>query len=372
MKICFIISTLGPGGAERIITNLTGRLARMGHEVSLVTYSNPKTDSYKLDLLVKRVALGAATHSSFLVEKLFNNIKRILMIRSCLADINPEVVVSFVDVTNVQTLLATMGMSIPVVVCERIDPAYHNIGYIWSALRKLVYRFAKRIVVQTKSACNYFNNHHLDKVIIIPNYVQSPKYYVKTPRDTKKQILAVGRLKPQKGFDILIKAFAQIVRKHTDVTLTILGEGTERQGLECLAADLGIYKYLSMPGIQKDIDNYYSSATLFVLSSRYEGFPNALCEAMAAGLPVIAADCPSGPGELVRHEVDGLLVPPEDIQALADSLDKMLGSPKTMAEMGGRAKEITERYSVNSVMRKWQVMLSEVAGQKQISTGGDR
>jgi glycosyltransferase involved in cell wall biosynthesis len=143
----------------------------------------------------------------------------------------------------------------------------------------------------------------------------------------RKLLLAVGRLDVQKGFDLLLESFAQLLSRYPTWDLVILGEGSQRTALADQLIRLGLQGRAKLPGLAGNIGDWYSRADLYVMSSRFEGFPNTLAEAMAHGCPPISFDCDTGPRDLIRHEYDGLLVEANgDVLALTQALDRLMGS----------------------------------------------
>jgi glycosyltransferase involved in cell wall biosynthesis len=159
-------------------------------------------------------------------------------------------------------------------------------------------------------------------------------------------------------------AFAQLKERHPNWNLTILGEGPLRQVLESLRDQLGLTSRVFLLGYVRDTYYYLKKADLFVMCSRFEGFPNALCEAMACGIPVISTDCPSGPREIIRSGENGLLVQPEDVNALALAMDSLMSDEKERKRLGSRAVEVIERFSLEKIMRMWEEVLDASSGHK--------
>jgi glycosyltransferase involved in cell wall biosynthesis len=173
-------------------------------------------------------------------------------------------------------------------------------------------------------------------------------------------MLAIGRLTEQKGFDVLIHAFSELFPRYPDWRLTILGDGPLRPDLERLRDNLGLVGLVEFPGEVKHIHQYLQYVDVFVLSSRYEGFPNSLCEAMACGLAVVATDCQSGPGEIIEDGINGLLAVPNDVHSLASCMDRLMSNEVERKRLGNNASRITERFEPGKILEMWESLVKEV------------
>jgi glycosyltransferase involved in cell wall biosynthesis len=365
VKLLFFIASLQCGGAERVGATLCNHWAGKGWVVTLATFDDGTVPPFfPLAPGVRHVTLGLQRRSTGLLASVINNVRRVPRLRRFVAGERPDRIVSFIDGTNVLALLAAKGTGIPVVVSERIDPSQHPIPRPWRILRRLTYPWARAIVLQTRAAAAYFPERWASRIAVVPNPVPALAAASPGPAprpDGRRLIVAMGRLDRQKGFDLLIRAFASVARARPDWDVTILGDGPERDALAAQVERAGLSGRVSLPGREPDAMGVLRRADLFVLSSRYEGFPNALCEAMACGLPVVAFDCPSGPAEIVRDGVDGLLVPAEDVAGLASAVSRLAGDPERRRAMGGRATEVSERFSVERIAGLWEKILEDGA-----------
>ncbi len=359
-RILLSVSSLSAGGAERTTAELALALVERGHEVAVMTLASPEKDHYRLDPRIGRIALDLIWNSSSLWQSVAGNIRRSRMIRGAVTSYRPDLVISFIQQNNVRMLAALAGSRLPVIVSERIDPRRHAVGRAWRLARRLLYPMAARLVVQTESVARWAVGIVPGRrVRVVPNFVRELPPAAYTGRATD-ELLAVGRLDHQKGFDLLLRAFAASEFARAGARLVILGEGPERRALETLAQELKIAERVLLPGVVRDPETWMARCAVFVLPSRYEGFPNALLEAMAMGCPVIAADCGSGPREMVQDGENGLLVPPEDVSALAQALDRLWRDAALRARLGAAAVEVRERFSKERVLALWEQMIEEV------------
>jgi glycosyltransferase involved in cell wall biosynthesis len=363
VRVTATIGTLSGGGAERNLLRLCDALALRGHRVTVLTVNPGAEDFYEVPSTVER---RRAHPAAFMDCRWYNlpcqRIRRAAL-RRALLETEPDVVISFIDTMNVGALVTLWRDKVPVLVAERSDPRYQVLNRRWSILRRLFYPLAARVIVQTESVAAWARRKWPKwRVEVVPNPVVEsvvPRAASKVGHG-RRTVTSMGRLVSLKQFDQLIQAFALISRDFPEWDLMIIGEGPERSRLEALAIDLGVSERVRMPGAIKSPEKVLVASDLFVFSSRYEGFPNALCEAMAAGLPAVSYDCPSGPGEIIRHEVDGLLVPPQDVGALSQAMRRMMGSPVERQRMAERAIEITRRFSSERIFDRWEQLIRDV------------
>jgi GalNAc-alpha-(1->4)-GalNAc-alpha-(1->3)-diNAcBac-PP-undecaprenol alpha-1,4-N-acetyl-D-galactosaminyltransferase len=359
------VASLQAGGAEKVLAALVNHWASRGHHVTLLTFGDGTLPNhYSLRPEINHLPLDLLGKSQNPVQALANNFRRIWRLKHSIFISSPDIVVSFGDHVNILTLLATMMLPAPVVISERNDPAHRPIGWIWNLLRRYAYPLAAFLVVQTEGAAGYFPKAMKEKIRVIPNPVSLPLNPEGPAESTKRKsehtVLAMGSLTKQKGFDILIEVFAKISSKYDDWSLVIRGDGVERENLELLRNRLGLERRVSLPGVTQTPIRDMQDADLFVLSSRYEGFPNVLLEAMASGLPVLSADCPSGPRDIVEDGVNGVLVSPNDVDALAAALDDLMADEEKRRRLGAAATGVLERFSLSRITDIWDSLLAEV------------
>jgi GalNAc-alpha-(1->4)-GalNAc-alpha-(1->3)-diNAcBac-PP-undecaprenol alpha-1,4-N-acetyl-D-galactosaminyltransferase len=361
MKITLVIYAMGLGGAQRVVSILANYWATHGWEVTLITLSGSSRPSfYHLEAPVKLVQLGIIGDSPSFPTLLSTGRQRISVLREAIIVSKPDAIVSFLNTVNVITLIATWKLNIPIIVSEHIYPGFTDVNQVWQILMKLTYRYADWVTLLTESALPFYPSDRGYRSIVMPNPVITPDPAVETERLLVSPMsIAIGRLQPQKGFDLLIKAFSQLRHKYPDWQLTILGEGPIRGDLEQLRSQLQLTERVHLPGQVQNVNAYLRQADIFVLSSRFEGFPMSLCEAMACGLPVLATDCLSGPREIITDGVDGMLVATEDIDALACGLDALMSDPAKRQQLAQAAPQILNRFGLEQVMNMWSERIEQ-------------
>ena len=355
MRLALVISSLSAGGAERVLTSMANYWCTTGKDVVLITFSvGTEDDFYPIDARIRRVCLGFRRDTRGWADKLKFNVSRLAALRRALDEIRPDAVVSFMDSTNVLTVLSSIGRKHATILSVRNNPKFRRLPLMWRVGRRLTYRFATAVVAQTEGAAEWIRVETGARVSVIAN----PVRVVALPGLAREQIiLAMGRLIPEKGHDLLIDAFSRIANKFPDWRLIILGEGPLRPQLEVQADQAGLSQRVEMPGTAKDVDAWLSRCGIYAHPSRSEGFPNALIEAMAAGVPVLGCDCDFGPGEIIQNDVSGILVPDEDAAELASALERLLMDKALRIRLGQAATAVRCRYEITQIMERWDALL---------------
>ncbi|MDR0662380.1 MAG: glycosyltransferase [Holosporales bacterium] len=325
MRIALVILTLRAGGAERDISRLADFLAQK-HAVTLITLiATPEEQPfYPLDSAIKFLPLRLSSY------------------RRTLKRLRPDLIISYLTKTNILTLLATRGLKIPVIISKRVDARLLPYGWFIKTLRAWTYRWAVLIVTQTEEIAATVRALGVP-LMVIPNAVEAPLRQVHYAEQVTT-LISIGRLDAQKDFPTLLRAFSFVCKNAPLCSLHIYGEGPEKEDLLALVARLGIKRQVRFLGITHDPFRVLSEADIFVSSTRYEGFPNALAEAMSVGLPVITSDRPEN-RELVCDGQNGRLFPVGKADRLAAVIEELLGDDPQRKRLGQEATKITLRFS---------------------------
>jgi glycosyltransferase involved in cell wall biosynthesis len=357
------------GGAERVSANLANYWATKGWEVTIVTLAQQSLDFYELHPAVRRIALELADKSANVLVVLWKNIRRVIALRRALRQIQPDIVLGMMTEPNVVLALAAWNLStLRTVGAEHIHPPQMPLGYLRDTLRSHTYGLLNAVTALSSEGKDWLKTHtNAQRVTVIPNAVtwplpgQEPRIRPNALYQSERQLLlAVGRLDVQKGFDWLIEAFSNLAEKHPDWDLAILGEGLLRTTLEGQVRESGLEHRIFLPGRAGNMAEWYESADIFVMSSRFEGFPMTLAEAMAHGLAAVSFDCDTGPRDIIRHELDGLLVPPGDVAELTAALDRLMSDALIRQRFAKRAVDVRERFSMGKIAGMWEKLFEEI------------
>ncbi|WP_149277097.1 glycosyltransferase family 4 protein [Pareuzebyella sediminis] len=355
-SIAFIIGSLGSGGAERVVSTLCNGL--IGHyDIAIITFIASKP-FYSLDKKVSLLHCSEVINpSENLWQAIKTNYNLYKKISGFLKSERIDLSICFLTSSNILGILASRSRGIPVIVSERIDPNASKKSFVWEKLRRFTYPKANLVVVQTAAIKRFFTRYIDEaKVIILPNPLSPDlQYDLNHSKPAEKIILNVGRLTNQKGQDMLIRAFGNINPK--DWKLIIIGEGPNRGKYEEMIEQLNMKGKIILPGNIKAISPQYASARIFAFTSRFEGFPNALIEAMHMGLPSIATDCPTGPSELIEDGNNGFLINVGDQTALEEKLGVLIKDPQMREIFGRKGREKVKRFKTHEVISAWESVI---------------
>jgi glycosyltransferase involved in cell wall biosynthesis len=368
--LCMIPTMAGPGGAERTMSYLVNDLVKR-HAVTLLTLDAPGARSfYPLSGSLQQVRLNKLGGRGF--GRLLRLLSRPIRIRREVRSRGPDIIVSFMDTMNVTAIMSCLGLGLPIVVSERNDPALNRLGYFKELLRDRVYWLAQEVVTQTGRAASYFPPALQPKIKVIPNPVPSCALRAGPDKPNAKgrlRVIAVGRLEQQKGFDQLIEAFASVADAEPDWDLSIIGEGTQRSRLERLIKRFALGQRVEMVGIVRDVWSELAASHIMAFPSRYEGFPNALAEGLAVGLPAVAYRGVSGVEDLVIHGKTGLLLDLSDgSSGLARALSVLMNDARLRYALGNAAREHVAKWSPSEVLALWEKALIEAARLRRNAT----
>ena len=364
-KVMFIISSFCIGGVEKVVINILKNLDKNKYSPVLVILASDATLQRELrDTTIPIIKLG--------VEGRFATLRLILPLAKLINREKPRTIISFMWGINSIVMLTKIFLYSPVriILSERIHLGYDIPNYQFSFIRrfliKQLYPKSDTIIAISsgikKNLIEEFNVPK-EKIKVIHNGIDLES--IKILADAhfnapfKSYIVSVGRLEKQKNYSLLLNAFAKISKKY-NVGLVILGEGKERKNLEELIDNLGLDGKVFMPGV---VDNPYSwlaHGKIFVLCSQYEGFGNVIIEAMACGIPTVATDCPSGPGEIIKHGVTGLLVENNNAKKLEEAISKLLDNTSLAKEISERALKEVEKWDIKKVTKKYETIIQSV------------
>lgn len=371
MRVLFLVSSMGGGGAERVAALLCNAWAARGDAVRLMpTFSGRGEVHYPLDPRVKLDFL--ADH----VEGRRGKLGRLRALRRVYGDWRPDVVVSFLTHVNVAALLAGIGTRVPIIVAERTYPPLLSPppSPVVSFLRRRLYRRAAAVVVQTRDTEDWIRRECGPcPVMVIPNPVAERRAEaVGGPARAAgpRTVLAVGRLIASKRFELLVDCFADLAQEFPDWRLCILGDGPLRDDLRAQADGLGLGERVCLPGFSSTPWDWYGQADIYVLASAYEGMPNTLLEAMSHGVASVAFDIRSGPRDVMDGGALGLLLPDDaHRERLTAALRRLMADPHLRDELGRMALRVGDTYSMGKVLDLWDEAIRAAMSGKALPGG---
>lgn len=354
MKIGFYINVIGGGGAERVVANLANQFSEDNNEVIVITSIRHKRE-YSLNERVKRYNL----EEKEITGRLKKNVSRISKLRKIVKNEKMDILISFMAEPNYRAVLATIGLRTKCLISVRNDPNREYAGCIGRFLGQHLLPLADSCVFQTAEAQAWFPSKLQKKSKIIPNAVKEEFFHIKRER-IPGLIVTCGRLTSQKNHTLLINAFCQIASDFPEAFLQIYGEGELHDQLQTLIDSTRYKDRITLMGATNNVPEVLSKANIFVLSSDYEGMPNALMEAMAAGVACISTDCPCGGSRmLLGTDKYRMLVPIKDMSALSDAIKQYLNTPQLVNEVGLYLQGCAKEFKPDKIFEYWQSYIIE-------------
>ena len=357
MKITFFITTLGGGGAERVVSNLANYLVNNNHSVSIIVLRGLDT-KYYLDPRVSTIFVCNYYDSN--VSSLYRHLKEITISRRILKNLDSDgCLVSFLELPMAISLLFRSDIPCKLIFSERNNP--DNYSKIYRYIFRHFSNRADGAVFQTSVVQDWYNTFR-NKKVVIPNAINDVFLEAPYAHGGGNKIVTVGRLNSQKNQKLLIESFAIVSRDYPQYRLFIYGDGPLKSELQLLVKNLGIADKVVFTGFKNDIITELMDADLFVLSSDFEGVPNALMEAMALGLPCISTDCAGGGARmLIDDEINGLLVPVGDPKSLSKKMGSVLVDKQLSIKLGENAVLVRETYAPQEIYSRWECYIEDIA-----------
>lgn len=347
MKIAFIIYSLEAGGAERVVTILANFFSKK-HDVEIFVFSEAPV-FYKLSSKVRIKAIEYKKASKFPFKRLRDSYSRISALKKLLIERNSHVIISFTSVMNLYSIIANIFLNRKLIISERVDPKAHKLSPKIVLLRNLLYPLADKLVVQNNAQYQYFiKKIKENKLVIINNPIE--KIAPNSSVDDKVHIVNIGRLAEQKNHFALIDAF---INANLMCNLYILGDGPMKSQIEKYIINNNMQNRIYLVGLQKDVYKYLKSDWIFASTSNYEGYPNALIEAMNAGLACVHYDCPSGIDEIIENGANGYLIPMDKSSMFSSKLKELFFDKRKRNLFGSRARKSVQKLLTNNIAEQW-------------------
>lgn len=354
MKLTFVTSTLHAGGSERVMSLLANTFDKRGYEVEIICINKhlvfyPIKDDVKVWFAEDEV-------------KSTSILKKMMWLRKHVKKEKPDVVIAFMLEVFCVTLASLIGINIPVISSERIDP--HFFGKAKGFLRWVLLRRTAHLVVQTERIKEFYSPKLQARTTIIKNPVTEKVFELK-PVAKENRMIAVGRLAYQKNYPMMFRAFAHVHQDFPDFKLFVYGDGPQKDEICDEIRQLGMGDYIILAGKSDHIIDEMNRSRLFVMSSDYEGMSNALLEAICVGLPVLSTDV-SGAKDLIENGKNGYVVPVGDEAAFTVALKQMLSSADMMETMGQNSKSKAPEFKEEKIVEQWEYVINDVVKAKKV------
>ena len=348
MNITLLGHMHGYGGAEKSLVLLANQLLQRGHTVTIISFTSNNC-VYNLDNKIQYIYIPDDGKNK--IKVVYN---RFFCMKKTLKELNSDLVISFWFQLAILALFVSYFLKFKIIYSERGDPSDKEYSGLNGIIRSLLFPMMDGFVFQTNGAKTYFSKKIQNKSIVIHNAIQFTQDIKDLDVCKKKYIISAGRLHPQKNFSLLIDAFSNIADEFPEYILYIYGDGELRDDLQNQINKLNLSNRIILPGNTKDLIYKMIESEIFVLSSKYEGMPNVLMEAMALGLPCVSTDCkPGGARELIEDGINGFIVDIDDVEMLSSKIKYLIENKDVATLIGKRAKRILDVHSYDIIYDSW-------------------
>lgn len=366
-KIAFHLNCLEQGGAERVVSNLANQFSREDYQVLIATEWFGENE-FQLEKAVRRIHVGLrdGDEKKSRIRQFFLRVK---YLRAFMKEQKPDILIAFAQRANYRALMASIGTKVPVLISIRTDPVGHY-DALWDRLQiPILFRRAAGCVFQTEGQREFFAPRLQNNSRIILNPLHDKYIGVQRPLARKKEVVQSGRLVDFKNQPMLLRAFIEVHKKHPDYMLKIYGgdsfDGT-KEILEKMIEENEAAEYIKLMGASDSLEKDLSEAAVYAFSSDWEGLPNALLEAMALGLPIVATDCPcGGPRTVMENGKNGLLIPIKNQKALEEGINYLIENKEQAERMGECARDISRMANGKAIFEQWRDYIEEICSNKK-------
>ena len=358
-KICFLNGNMSrAGGTERVTSMIANELVKdSAYEIHVLSVTNPTMTSF--------FELHSSVYQATLLRKedvdlKYDYFKIVKKLRRYLKTHQIDILIEVDVICNLYTIPATCWTKVKTISWEHFNYYSNNGSRLRDLSRKLTKYFSTHIVTLTEQDRRNYQEHLgiKDKITCIYNPIE--KIPETMYQSESKQIISVGRLMYQKGFDMLCEVAKEVLTKHSDWTWLIIGEGAERPMLEKKIKEYHLEGRLVLTGNQKEMSHYYQESAFFVMTSRYEGLPMTLLEAKSYRLPIISFDCQTGPAEIIQDGVNGYLVTLEDCEGMISKIEELLNSREKLVNFSNHSQCNIEKFNKERVIMEWRELLNAI------------
>ncbi|WP_435132196.1 glycosyltransferase family 4 protein [Formosa sp. A9] len=353
MKIHFIISSLVAGGAERVLILLANYFSTQGLDVTIITFNEPET--FKPNENVKRIRLhkkGIKNHTVRYLTNLISYYRK--------KENRPDIMIPFMTQTNFIAIIVSKIFFIKVISSEH-NNHLKKTDLIGSLTKKYFYRYTDALTVLTKFDLDYYKKRKVNG-FLMPNPC-SFKIYKEKQRIRDKTILAVGDLNRyhHKGFDTLLKLIAPILKANSNWQLKLVGSGDKGlKFLESLAEQYNISKQVVFEGYSNNISELMRKSEIYIMTSRFEGLPMVLIEAMSQGMACISFDCTTGPSDIIKHNINGILVEDQNIVDMQKELEQLIKYPELRERLASMGSQSLDQFNIHSIYESYLDIFSKI------------